>query len=71
MLASVFRTHSRMRRLSVGAKFNLILLGVFVIGAVASWFALRTVMERQSEAQVAGRRRHPAQGDERGPRLHQ
>ena len=39
-------------RLSLGAKFNLILLLVFVVGAVASWFALVTVMEHSSERQV-------------------
>ncbi len=42
-----------MSRLSLGAKFNLILLGVFVVGAAGSWFALASVMERHSERQVA------------------
>ena len=42
-----------MSRLTLGAKFNLILLAVFVAGAVGSWFALASVMERQSEQQVA------------------
>ncbi len=42
-----------MSRLSLGAKFNLILLAVFLTGAAGSWFALASVMERHSEQQVA------------------
>ena len=42
-----------MSRLSLGAKFNLILLAVFVVGAAGSWFALSSVMERHSEQRVA------------------
>ena len=40
-------------RLSLGTKFNLILLAVFVVGAAGSWFALAHVMERYSERTVA------------------
>jgi PAS domain S-box-containing protein len=40
-------------RLSLGAKFNLILLAVFLAGAVTSYFALEYVMVRQSEGRVA------------------
>ena len=42
-----------MSRFSLGAKFNLILLAVFVVGAAGSWFALASVMEANSERQVA------------------
>ncbi len=42
-----------MSRLSLGAKFNLILLGVFLVGAAGAWFALASVMEHHSERQVA------------------
>jgi PAS domain S-box-containing protein len=42
-----------MSRLTLGAKFNLILLAVFLAGAAGSWFALVSVMERNSEQQVA------------------
>ena len=40
-------------RLSLGAKFNLILLVVFLAGAGTSWFALEYVMYRQSASRVA------------------
>ncbi|MDB5296381.1 MAG: histidine kinase, partial [Phycisphaerales bacterium] len=40
-------------RLGLGAKFNLILLAVFLVGAATSWFALNEVAGRRAQGQVA------------------
>src|SRR5260221_218314 len=41
------------KRFTLGVKFNLILLVVFLIGAASSWFAIDYVMDYQAEGQVA------------------
>jgi PAS domain S-box-containing protein len=42
-----------MRRLTLGAKFNLVLLSVFVLGAITSWLSLKFLMLQHAEHQVA------------------
>lgn len=41
------------RGLSLGARFNLILIAVFVLGAGISWSALNVIMRRYAERQAA------------------
>ncbi len=42
-----------LNRLRLGPKFNLILLAVFIVGAITSWAALKLIMQRQAESEVA------------------